>query len=244
MCWLICPRLARAVGANGARSEPTLPCLPARNFSSKIRAKRRLYTALGASGGDVLELAGQLAFPGERMRDDRVEVLELRLPVEARMDALDIGDQRRRIAVAARRDVDLEVDAADALDRRAPLAHRGAAAIAAVEGRADAARTQMRERGRMRGDEVADMDVVALAGAVGRRILGAVDVELGALAERGFARDLDEVRRAVGRDRRGRLVLAHGHVLGIAVDGGRRGKDELLDAALDGDVDQVAGVQC
>src|SRR3569832_122495 len=171
MCWLICPRLARAVGANGARSEPSLPCLPARNFSSKIRAKRRLYTALGASGGDVLELAGQLAFPGERMRDDRVEVLELRLPVEARMDALDIGDQRRRIAVAARRDVDLEVDSADALDRGDHLEHQGAAAIAADEGRSDAARAHMRERGQKRRDKNTDKKIVALAGAVRRRII-------------------------------------------------------------------------
>ena len=54
------------------------------------------------------------------------------------------------------------------------------------------------ERRDMRVSEVADMDIVADAGAVGRGIVGAVDGDL-ALADRRFARDLDEVRRALRR---------------------------------------------
>ena len=40
------------------------------------------------------------------------------------------------------------------------------------------------------------MDVVAHAGAVGRRVVGAEDLHLGPLAERGLAGDLDQMGRA------------------------------------------------
>ena len=158
-----------------------------------------------------------------------------------------------------------------ALDRFDHLEHRSAVAVAAVERRAGPAAPQIGERRRMRAREIADVDVVADAGAVRRRIVGAVDVDLGPLAERRFAGDLDQMRRrrrrlagaqlrigagdveiaqhheaqpvgaagvvqhdlrhqlrgAVRRDRRGRRILAHRHVLGIAVDRRGRGKDEL-----------------
>ena len=48
-------------------------------------------------------LARQPLFPGERMGDDGVEILELRAPVERRADAVDIGHQRGRIAGRAGR---------------------------------------------------------------------------------------------------------------------------------------------
>ena len=53
-------------------------------------------------------------------------------------------DTNQKLRLAARRDIDPEVDAADALDRGDHLEHRGAAAIAAVEGGARAAAEQMR----------------------------------------------------------------------------------------------------
>ena len=51
----------------------------------------------------------------------------------------------------------------------------------------------------MRAHEVADVDVVADAGAVGRRVIGAVDVDLRPQPERGLDRDLDQVRRVARR---------------------------------------------
>ena len=51
------------------------------------------------------------------------------------------------------------------------------------------------ERLAVRAREIADVNVVADAGAVRRRIVGAEDVDLGALAEHRFARDLDQMGR-------------------------------------------------
>ena len=55
----------------------------------------------------------------------------------------------------------------------------------------------MPQRVAMRGDQIADMNVVADAGAVGRRIIAAEDVDLRAKPERRLDGDLDQMRRAV-----------------------------------------------
>ena len=49
----------------------------------------------------------------------------------------------------------------------------------------------------MRRREVADVDIIADAGPVGRRIIIAVDRHVGPLAHRSLAGDLYEVRRAL-----------------------------------------------
>ena len=126
------------------------------------------------------------------------------------------------------------------------------------------------------------MDVVADAGAVRRRIVGAENLELLPQPERRLDRNFDEVscafsrlsgaqvrvgagdveiaqdevieavrdtriaqhdlghelRGAIGRHRRHRVILADRHSGGIAVNRRSGGKDELLDAALDGTFDQ------
>src|SRR5579862_3144181 len=69
-----------------------------------------------------------------------------------------------------------------------------AVAIAAIECGARAAPAQMRKRRQMRARKIADVDVIADAGSVGRRIIRAEDLELGAASERGFAGDLDQMR--------------------------------------------------
>ena len=48
----------------------------------------------------------------------------------------------------------------------------------------------------MGGGEIADMDIVANAGAVGRVEIGAEDVDAGPLADRRLDRDLDQMGRA------------------------------------------------
>jgi hypothetical protein len=57
----------------------------------------------------------------------------------------------------------------------------------------------MTERIEMGADEIADMDIVADAGAIGRGIVGAEHFEIGPLAERRLHRNLDEVGRVRGR---------------------------------------------
>src|SRR5690606_31382335 len=55
------------------------------------------------------------------------------------------------------------------------------------------------ERKDMGLGKVADVDVIAYAGAVGRGVIGAVHRDGRALTERGLDRDLDQVRRADSR---------------------------------------------
>src|ERR1700674_4794385 len=159
----------------------TFHCLLKRKFSSQKVIKNAEYRANFAwrSAGGAFAAAQQPPFPCQRMGDDGVEVLELRAPIESRANALDIGHQGRRIAGAASAYLHREVATACTPHRIDYLEHRRPAAIAAVECRAGAAAPQIGERRRMRTREIANMDVVADAGAVLRRVVGAEHVDLG-----------------------------------------------------------------
>ena len=50
----------------------------------------------------------------------------------------------------------------------------------------------------MGAGQIVDLDVVAHAGAVRRRVIRAEHIEMGALAQRRLGRHLDEVRGAAG----------------------------------------------
>jgi len=52
----------------------------------------------------------------------------------------------------------------------------------------------MRQRIPMRADEIADMDIIANAGAVRRRVIGTEDFKHRTQAQRRFGCDLDQVR--------------------------------------------------
>src|SRR2546422_615898 len=84
----------------------------------------------------------------------------------------------RRIAGPALGEVDLEVDARYALDSVDHLEHREAAAVAAIERHRGAAATQIGKRVGMRAHQVGHVDVVADAGAVRCRVVGAEYVHL------------------------------------------------------------------
>src|SRR5690606_30569602 len=73
----------------------------------------------------------QLPFPGQRMADDRVEIVMDGRPAEPRLDPRWIGNDRRRIAGPARRAAHLDGAARHALDRVENLPHREAVPIAA-----------------------------------------------------------------------------------------------------------------
>ncbi len=120
------------------------------------------------------------------MRHDNVEILVLWAPIQRRADAVDIGYQRRRIAGATFGDLHRKIAAVDTAHRVDDLQHRAATAVTAIERRAVTAAAQMRERRRMCARHVADVDVVADAGSVRRRVVGAEHAELGALAERSL----------------------------------------------------------
>ena len=66
--------------------------------------------------------------------------------------------------------------------------------VAAVEHLGLAAVAQVAQRRHVRAHEIGDVDVVADAGAVRRRIVGAEHLHVRPLAERRLAGDLDEMR--------------------------------------------------
>ena len=95
---------------------------------------------------------------------------------------------RYRIAGAPSGELNREIPPADAPRRVQNLQHRITVAVTAIEGGAGAAAAQVSERRRMRAHQIGDVNVVADAGAVRRRVVGAVDADLVAAAEHGFAR--------------------------------------------------------
>ena len=72
-----------------------------------------------------------------------------------------------------------EIDAGDALDGFDHFEHRKTVAVAAIERDRWRARPHIAHRIAMRASQIADVDVVAHAGAVRRRIIGAENVQLG-----------------------------------------------------------------
>ena len=135
-----------------------------------------------------------------------------RRPAELRPRDRGIGDHSRHVAGPARSLDHGEIDAGDAADRIDHLADREAVAIAAIGDEARPAGPQIGERVGMGIGEVADMDVVAHAGAIGRVVISAEDLDLRALAERGLAGDLDEMGGALGRLARAALRIGAGDV--------------------------------
>ena len=141
----------------------------------------------------------EFAFPSQCVGDDGGKIVEARLPAERRPGLPAIGDDPRRIAEPPRRDFDFEVDTGGALDRFDHFEHREAVAVAAIERQRLAAGTQVTQRIGMRAHEIGDVNVVADAGAVRRRIVGAENLQLGAQIERRLDGDLDQMRGILAR---------------------------------------------
>src|SRR5690349_7279905 len=105
-----------------------------------------------------------MAFPGQRMADDGVEIVELRVPVQHFADAICGGDRHHDIAGPARAEVHRERMADRAANRIQHLPYRIAAPVTAVEGGAGAAVAEIRQSRDMGAREIADMDEIADAG--------------------------------------------------------------------------------
>jgi hypothetical protein len=89
--------------------------LPAGKEIIKIKLRRRktAKTAWFPIGGSCrLSPGSQLFFPGKRVRNDGIEVLELRSPGQRRTDAVYICHQRGRITGAPRRNLNRKVASA------------------------------------------------------------------------------------------------------------------------------------
>src|SRR5437899_489784 len=144
-------------------------------------------------------VAQQPLLPGEPRAHDGIEIVEARLPAKLPADALGAGYERRRISGAARLLAHLEGLARHPLDAGENLPHAVTMSVADVQRGRAAPRAQVLEGGEVRGRQILDVNVVAVARAIGRRIVGAEDRDLGSLADRRLAGYLDEQRRIRGR---------------------------------------------
>jgi hypothetical protein len=118
------------------------------------------------------------------MTHDGVEVVEFGAPAQHAADAIRCRDRYHDIAFASGAEPNGQRMADGAADRLDDLAHRIAAAIAAVERDAVAALAEITECGDVGAGEIADVDEIANAGAVRRRIVGAENVHAVPAAER------------------------------------------------------------
>src|SRR5215813_6359719 len=178
-----CPSVARRGGAAASLFAQTSPLFKRKSTSSQ--------TSPG--------VGQKLAFPCQRVAHDVFQVVKMWLPFEHSAGAVGIRHDPCGISPPPRGDLDLEIDPRDALDRVDHLEHGKAAAVTAIERDGGAARAQIGQRIGMRAHEVADVNIVADAGAVWRRIVGAEDLDGRPQADRGFHCDLDEVSGSFGR---------------------------------------------
>jgi hypothetical protein len=191
------------------------------------------------------------ALARQGVAQDLLEVVVPRLPAEPLEDAGVVGHHRRRVARAPPGGGHLERPAEDPGEGCDHLAHREAAAVAAVQGQALAAAGQVLNGLHVGVGEVGDVDEIAHAGAIGGRVVVAEHGDLRAEAERRLAHRLDQVAgpggrstgapggiaagdvevaqrhkaQPVGRADVGQDLL--GHELGAAV-GGERAKGRVL----------------
>src|SRR4029077_6719210 len=190
--------------AAAVRAGPNLPRTVSATFTVNLSIAERRSPS-GVCGTEVV-------FPCERLADDDIKVSVGRGPAKRAANFLRPGHDLGRIAEAAGAEADVERPARGAADALDDLQHGKAAPVAAVEGVAGAAGREVGEGGAVRARQIAHLDIVANTGAVGRRVVGAKDVEVAALAERGLAGDLDEVRCARRRLSRAPQRVGAGHI--------------------------------
>ena len=186
-------------------------------FGTAIQETRRRVRALSPAAAPLSNLStSRNATPAPSRRDGQ----RLRSISFASTPARGDDGRDRRIAASSRAPSRMRSEAATICGRIAGPAsgistlkstpetrftvsmtsqHRIAVPVAAVERRVGAAAPQIARAQRVRARQIADMDVVADAGAVRRRIVGAEHVHLVAPAECGLDRDLDQMRRALRR---------------------------------------------
>src|SRR6516164_904693 len=139
------------------------------------------------------EPACEPTLPVERMADNRGKIVKARPPSENIAYALACSDDASRIALPPRRLFDQEIASGHALDRVNHLANRKSVTIAAVERERLPPGAQIAQCQAVCGAEIGDVNVVADAGTVRRRIVGAEYFELRTQSERGFRCDFDQV---------------------------------------------------
>jgi hypothetical protein len=139
-----------------------------------------------------------VAFPGQRGPDHFLKAVVGRLPTQDVTDAVGAGDKGGGITGPARGIGDRQGIADHLFDRTQDLADGEATAVSAVHQQVAAVGNQMTERQDMGVGQIGNVDIVADAGTVRGRIIGAVDGNPIPQAESRLNRDLDQVGRRRG----------------------------------------------
>src|SRR5262249_43055414 len=164
-----------------------------RSFAD-LRRDRSSSRLAGRSGLGTPKCAPAALAPRPRVGDLLRRGGKTRRTAEPRARPRRVGDERGRVARPPRPDPHRDIAAGDAAGDVDQLAHRPAASGADVERTAGAAADQVAPRAYVRVGEVADVDVVANAGAVRGRIVVAEDRESRDVARRRVEDERDGVR--------------------------------------------------
>ena len=123
-------------------------------------------------------LISSLLFPLVAGPDDKLQVIVTRLPAQGFLCRIAVRDQGWRVAGATLRLSNSYWATVHLFHSLNHCAHAVTVAVAAVQDKAVATGFQVAQRQDMRGGQVADVDVVPDAGAVGGWIVGAEDMQL------------------------------------------------------------------
>ena len=175
--------------------------------------------------------------PGPGGGDDGVDVRVLHLPPELGHGLGRVRIQRGRIAGATRGERVRHLETADLLHRADHFEDGGGLARAEVVEALRAGRLKLREDRDVCAAQVVDVDVVAQAGAVRRRVVVAKDLQGWAASGGRIDRQRDKVRlgimvladRAIGRGPRGVEVAKGGKAQAV---GGRDRRQRVLEVEL------------
>ena len=157
---------------------------------------RRSPVKCGAGGSSADLHVVETSFPGQRLLDNLFQIVMQRNPAEFPPDAIVARDEGRGIACPAAGDAHREIDAGYLLHDVDHFQNRKALRIARIADQAGAAGPQMAQCVEMGARKIRDVNVVAHARAVRRRIIDAVNVHAVAATERRLYSNLYEMRRA------------------------------------------------
>src|SRR5437764_14744133 len=172
-------------------------------------AQDRLAIAKNGLSGALLELS----FPRQCVADDVVDVGKSRAQGEGFQQPVVVGDELGRITRASGFNLALDRHVRQPIDGIQHFHHRQAFAVAAIHHDILLRPLdQSLERGNMRRGKIADVDIIADASPVRRRIVIAIDRHVRPFSDGSLAGDLDEVGRPLADLPRAALRVRSGDV--------------------------------
>ncbi len=135
----------------------------------------------------------KMLFPVQGLGDNLIQIVVLRAPSKGCVDLVCCGDKCSRVTITARHVADIEIDGGCVLYCFDDLFDRIALPVTAIEDIRPTTISQIAQRRQVSGGEIADMDVVADAGAIRGVIVNSENIQMAAFAERCLAGNFDQV---------------------------------------------------